>query len=1558
MSEAWTIIGAVASGEWESPDKHLEHWIVSHSAAATDAYRANPLLVEEHGRQEDSFRTGGYAERQVLELVQNAADALSRGDSRGRVQVILQDNVLYCANEGAPFSEKGLEAICHAYLSDKRDDEIGRFGLGFKSILGVTDNPMVLSRSVSFGFLADENREVLRAIAPSAEKFPVLRLPKLLDAAAEIGGDPVLARLATWATTIVKLPLTRGASQLTENLRRFPAEFLLFASSVEILDVVLPDGTEYQYRCESIGERKWRLSASGADQSEWLVLQQKHRPSKQALEEVGDTIGRSEISVSYAAPLDDSQTLGRFWAYFPLQDVTSARGIHNAPWRISDDRTQLLDGIFNTEILDVLARLVVQALPELRTTADPARHFDYLPARGREAPNFADKLLTELVPLYAAQTECVPDMAGSLRQPDALSYPNADLKLEPESLLLWASIPGVPTAWPHPSSYRTPTRRARLRALVRIDDTRAAACEVSASEWLESGVRDADDNQCQAALIVFMSIKDEIARREMLPAKVIPDSEGLLHSLKAVADLFLHGNPLSREAGLRLVRESFLALPDVEDSLRGLGFVDVDPSQELRRLAGNIGSRWTDEQWESLWALVRQVPEDDASDILIGHVTSGHLLKVKCKDGSWQESDSVIVAGRVTPSDLSMVVDKSAHQDHLLLLERLGVAQAPVVSPACLQDATFLEYLRQQRTQYLDAMPPRGRPDAVTLNFGETTGPGPLHPLRLFGEGHDFESACEWTRLLLDLEIDEAWSLGHSNPKFPSMEVPAPHLWAVNHYGLLETSWGPRAPWGALHPDVEERWQGLLPVATWSVARKAAVVPSIDAMPVDLWSEFLARKPIGGDPWDLGDLVGRALHVLSGDSVPVFLPAVRRDGFDLVKSGELLLAFSDDECRALRERGYPFIAVGREDHAEALVNRWGCRQASAVLRVEIIPEEASEPVILLDRYRRLRDYSGSILDGVELVSCTSLLRIVSLPTGTESTAEDFAVSGRTVYYTDDIDEEDLLSRVASWYGLNLDADVLDRVQGEAETARVRERIAQCRVESDASAKLLTLLPVRTLEAGLPSGLLEAVRLDAGNRGDTQIADLLLLIHGFNVLSELRHQLRAEGYLVPDNWAGSPSAVAFVRHLGFPVEYAGERSRSREADFLVLGPPQLPPLHDYQRELAGQIQDLVRNIDNPGRALLFLPTGAGKTRVTVQALVESIIREQVASPILWIAQSDELCEQAVQTWSTVWREFGDQPLRICRLWRDNEVANSIESHSVVVATDAKLEKVRDRDEYDWLRRASVVVVDEAHTAAGDGMGATLKWLGIGRDKTERPLLGLTATPFKGTGVEANNRFARRFGDRLLNVLGDDPYVELQRLGVLARVEHRVLPGSNFLMNAEELGRFEKFRDVPQSVLERVGRDQERTIRLLEDIVRRPPDWPILVFTSSVLAAQTLSALLKVRGLTSATVSGNTPMAARRRTIEEFRAGSIQVLTNCNVLTQGFDAPGVRALYIAKPTFSPNAYIQMVGRGLRGPLNGGKEECLIVNIEDTFEKFRESLAYKEFDYIWQRQGGSTS
>jgi superfamily II DNA or RNA helicase len=1540
---------------WESPDKTLQRWIEDHHDSALSAYVANPLLVGEHGRQEDSFRTGGYAHRQVLELVQNAADALRRSGTRGQARVLLRDGVLYCANEGTPFNRQGLEAVCHAYLSDKRGEDMGRFGLGFKSVLGVTDTPTILSRSVAFKFSADASRRTLMSVAPDAARYPVLRLPLLTDAEAEMDDDPVLTELGQWADTIVRLPLTRDVDWLTEELRDFPREFLLFAPFVSALAIGLDDGTTSEFRCEETGESRYRLVGGGDRPSEWMVWHQSHRPSEKALAEVSEAIRRPEVSVTYAAPLDEAQTLGRFWAYFPLQDFTSARGIHNAPWHISDDRTNLLPGPFNEELLAVVAELVVDALPHLSTPEDPARHFDYMPARGREFDNFGDLRLTELVPELAATTAMVPDADGTLRPPADLEYPNADLRIEVDSLAIWNSAPGRPVRSPHWTCFKSPTRRARLRRLVRGDRTKAAVNELNAADWLERLVADASDEQCDAALQVYFSLGDVATRTEMRRAAVVPDTAGTLSRLEHTDRVFLRGNPLSAAAGIRLVRPTFLQRDGVDDRLRSIGFENVDPKHELRRLAITAANRWSGQQWRDFWSLVLEVSTHDAERILLEHVQKGAALKVLCRDGSWQHVGTVAVAGFVEPIDPSLAVDERYHELHLALLRAIGVSTRPVITAAAMQDMTQLEYRRLQRAAYLEALPARGRPDSSTIDFRETAGPAPLHVLRRFGDSHDDDARMQWTRALLEIEASATWTLQHPNTgRFPAKTVPAPHLWAAQKYGLVATGWGPREAARSLHPDLGEL-APMLPVAAWRIATKLTTIARKADVSVNMWREFLTRMPTGGDSRQLGALISDAFARLPESEVPEQVPAVSGGGYASVPPAQLLIAAGDDEIRTLLEQGLPFVALDDEDAVDALIEAWGCRPASSTLRVEIVPETPGEPIVLLDRFRRLRDYANGALDGFELVGCAALQRVVTLPAGTESNPEDFAVSERTIYFENSLDDEELLQRIASQFAFDLDPHAIARILGEAESARIQGAMALSRATRHAAARLLALLPAHTLEARLPEGLLETVRSVSPNDGDRQIAELLMHVHGDTVLNALRHDLQAAGYPVPDTWAGSAPAVAFVRALGFPAEFAGERNRQLDADVTVLGPPNLQPLHPYQEDLAEQIRDLVRPDATPDRALLFLPTGAGKTRVTVEALVRAVGARDITRPILWVAQSEELCEQAVQTWATVWRQFGDRPLRLCRLWDRNEVAASDLDANVVVATDAKLDKIRERDDYTWLQDAAAVVIDEAHGATAQGITATLKWLGIDQRHTARPLLGLTATPFRGTGEEANRRLAARFFHRQLNVLGEDPYGELQRRGVLANVQHRVIEGSAYPLAAAEKDQFATFRDIPRAVLERVGRDRGRTVRLVEDIAAQPCDWPILVFTSSVLAAQTLSALLRVRGIRSAAVSGSTPTPQRRRTIEAFRNEQIQVLTNCNVLTQGFDAPGVRALYIARPTFSPNTYIQMVGRGLRGPANGGKPECLIVNVSDTFEVFEDRLAYKEFDHLWRYRGG---
>lgn len=106
------------------------------------AYRVSPGDIREHAGIEETVLAGGYGYRQVLELVQNGADAileaneqLERNQQPARIEVVLREQHLYVANTGAPLSEEGVVAFLQSHSSPKRGNQIGRFGLGFKSLL-------------------------------------------------------------------------------------------------------------------------------------------------------------------------------------------------------------------------------------------------------------------------------------------------------------------------------------------------------------------------------------------------------------------------------------------------------------------------------------------------------------------------------------------------------------------------------------------------------------------------------------------------------------------------------------------------------------------------------------------------------------------------------------------------------------------------------------------------------------------------------------------------------------------------------------------------------------------------------------------------------------------------------------------------------------------------------------------------------------------------------------------------------------------------------------------------------------------------------------------------------------------------------------------------------------------------------------------------------------------------------------------------------------------------------------------------------------------------------
>lgn len=107
--------------------------------------------------------------------------------------------------------------------------------------------------------------------------------------------------------------------------------------------------------------------------------------------------------------------------------------------------------------------------------------------------------------------------------------------------------------------------------------------------------------------------------------------------------------------------------------------------------------------------------------------------------------------------------------------------------------------------------------------------------------------------------------------------------------------------------------------------------------------------------------------------------------------------------------------------------------------------------------------------------------------------------------------------------------------------------------------------------------------------------------------------------------------------------------------MISGPIELPPLHDFQQEVLHGLRSLLARGTGRRRAVISLPTGGGKTRVTVEAAVRLVLAPKGPNrSVVWIAQTDELCEQAVQAFRQVWVNLGARhtDLRAVRLWGGN------------------------------------------------------------------------------------------------------------------------------------------------------------------------------------------------------------------------------------------------------------------------------------------------------------------
>lgn len=481
-------------------------------------------------------------------------------------------------------------------------------------------------------------------------------------------------------------------------------------------------------------------------------------------------------------------------------------------------------------------------------------------------------------------------------------------------------------------------------------------------------------------------------------------------------------------------------------------------------------------------------------------------------------------------------------------------------------------------------------------------------------------------------------------------------------------------------------------------------------------------------------------------------------------------------------------------------------------------------------------------------------------------------------------------------------------------------------------------------------------------------DLLLLLASWNGTIPKSNRQEMIKQITDRRWHPGKSWPRYLASkLGFHSTFAGHAGlQETPAEEIVEARYRLPRLHDYQQELVEQIEQLRMAPPGSNHAILSLPTGAGKTRTAVQALVTAWNSTGQTKPfILWIAQGDELCEQAAGSFREVFQEFGLEgtrsKLHLYRYWGSRNTLPDPFGEGIIIATIKKLSELASSDAgYETLMQIAddtfAIVIDEAHHAIADSYTEVLDACGVLRMSRNAsiPLIGLTATPYRGFSSKENNRLAELFHRRQLtsSLLGDNPIERLRERGILCAAEHQILPTScSFDMDQKEIDYYQHWNRLPDSLMKTVSQDHERNALLLDRLLKLPTKWPVLFFGCTVEHASAFTALLRRQGRSAALVTGETHPATRRYLIEAFRQGNLQFLCNYGVLTTGFDAPKIRSIVISRPTASVVLYEQMIGRGMRGPNNGGTDECLVIDLKDNINRFEGQMAYTRFTEYWR-------
>lgn len=351
------------------------------------AYLAKPAFLIADARRERQTRND-YAKRELLELLQNAADAAAEAGGHGRVLLEARQDGLLAANTGAPFRTGGVDSLMTANLSDKPNRAtalIGAKGLGFRALLNWTQEPFILSGALSIGFTADHALSCVEALAAQSDplarelrrernaRAPILAFPHWGPAARQafLERRPSLLRRADELRaegfdTVVVAPFNDPAAftHARQDLGDFRPELLLFVRALDEIELRAPGRSAQRWRKTQQSEDRFALELTEGDttsRQSWICRYAAGElPEK--LQEEGSA-RRFELAIGLRT---DAPTRPQgLHAYFPTSVRVPLPALFHASLELSSNRKLFTESKANGHVLEELAKFYPESLEAL-----------------------------------------------------------------------------------------------------------------------------------------------------------------------------------------------------------------------------------------------------------------------------------------------------------------------------------------------------------------------------------------------------------------------------------------------------------------------------------------------------------------------------------------------------------------------------------------------------------------------------------------------------------------------------------------------------------------------------------------------------------------------------------------------------------------------------------------------------------------------------------------------------------------------------------------------------------------------------------------------------------------------------------------------------------------------------------------------------------------------------------------------------------------------------------------------------------------------------------------